>query len=137
MSEDKTTSQSSDRVLSGSIRRQAVEEVDAPLKRYYALDIYQLRPGSYPSRLDFIASSGAIIYRENYPRTTRIIGELLGGRFGLGIRLGETDGTFAGEEVVGQNLPSAMSGEQIDFTGESGYRQMIMAVDHAKLLQMA
>jgi AraC-like DNA-binding protein len=137
MSEDKTTSQSSDRVLSGSIRRQAVEEVDAPLKRYYALDIYQLRPGGYPSRLDFIASSGAIIYRENYPRTTRIIGELLGGRFGLGIRLGETDGTFAGEEVVGQNLPSAMSGEQIDFTGESGYRQMIMAVDHAKLLQMA
>ena len=137
MSEDNTTSQSSNRVLSGSIHRQAVEEVGAPLRRYYSLDIHQLRPGSYPSRLDFVASSGAIIYRENYPRATRIMGELLGGRFGLGIRLGETEGTFAGEKVLGPNTPSAMSGEQIDFTGESGYRQMIMAVDHAKLLQMA
>jgi len=137
MSQNSTTSQTSDRVLSGSIHRQAVEEVGAPLKRYYSLDIYQLRPGGYPSRLDFIASSGAIVYRENYPRATRIIGELLGGRFGLGIKLGETDGTFAGEQVLGHKMPSAMSGEQIDFTGESGYRQMIMAVDHAKLLQMA
>jgi AraC-like DNA-binding protein len=137
MSEDTTTSQSIDRVLSGSIHRQAVEEVGAPLKRYYSLDIHQLRPGNYPSRLDFVASSGAIIYRENYPRATRIVGELLGGRFGLGIRLGATGGTFAGEEVAGRNIPSAMSGEQIDFTGESGYRQMIMVVDQAKLLQMA
>jgi len=137
MSKDNTASQLSDRVLSGSIQRQAVEEVGAPLKRYYSLDIYQLQPGGYESRLDFIASGGAIIYRENYPRATRIIGELLGGRFGLGIKLGETDGTFDGEKVLEQKIPSAISGEQIDFTGESGYRQMIMAVDHAKLLQMA
>ncbi len=137
MPEDKPTSQPSDRVFSGSIRRQAVEEVGAPLKRYYSLDIHQLRPGNYPSRLDFVASSGAIIYRENYPRATRIVGELLGGRFGLGIKLGETHGTFAGEKVAQQILPSAMGGEQIDFTGQDGYRQMIMAVDHAKLFEMA
>lgn len=132
-----TTSQPANQVYSGSIHRQAVEEVGAPLRRYYSLDIHQLRPGSYESRMDFIASSGAIIYRESYPRATRIMGELLGGRFGVGIRLGETGGTFAGEKVLGPNMPSAMSGEQIDFTGENGYRQMIMAVDHVKLLQMA
>ena len=137
MPEDNTANQSIDRVLSGSIRRQAVEEVGAPLRRYYSLDIHQLRPGSYPSRLDFVASSGAILYRENYPRATRIIGELIGGRFGLGIKLGEIDGTFAGEKVAQQVLPSAMGGEQIDFTGQDGYRQMIMAVDHAKLFEMA
>jgi AraC-like DNA-binding protein len=137
MSEDNTTCQSSNRVLSGSIHRQAVEEVGAPLERYYSLDIHQLRPGSYQSRLDFVASSGAILYREDYPRATRIIGELIGGRFGLGIKLGEIDGTFAGEKVAQQVLPSAMGGEQIDFTGQDGYRQMIMAVDHAKLFEMA
>ncbi|MEY3479576.1 MAG: hypothetical protein RIQ71_351 [Verrucomicrobiota bacterium] len=137
MPEDNAATQSTDSVLSGSIRRQAVEEVGAPLKRYYSLEIHQLRPGSYPSRLDFVASSGAIVYRENYPRATRIIGELIGGRFGLGIKLGETGGTFAGEKLARQSLPSAMSGEQIDFTGQNGYRQMIMAVDHAKLFQMA
>lgn len=137
MPKDNTASQPSERVLSGSIQRQAVEELGAPLKRYFSLDIHQLQPGSYPSRMDFIASNGAIIYRENYPRTTRIMGELLGGRFGLAIKLGETDGTFAGEKVAQQSLLSAMGGEQIDFTGEGGYRQIVMAVDHAKLLQIA
>jgi len=124
-------------VLSGSIQRQAVEEVAAPLRNYFSLDIHQLRPGSYPSRLDFVASSGAIVYREDYPRATRIVGELIGGRFGVGIKLGKIDGTFAGEKVAQQVLPSAMGGEQIDFTGQDGYRQMIMAVDHGKLFEMA
>jgi len=124
-------------VVSGSIQRHAVEEVAAPLRNYFSLDIHQLRPGSYPSRLDFVASSGAIVYREDYPRATRIVGELIGGRFGVGIKLGKVDGTFAGEKVARQSVPSAMSGEQIDFTGQSGYRQMVMVVDHAKLFTLA
>jgi len=124
-------------VVSGSIQREAVEEVAAPMRNYFSLDIHQLRPGAYPSRLDFVASSGAIVYRENYPQATRIVGELIGGRFGVGIKLDEVDGTFAGEKVARQSLPSAMSGEQIDFTGQNGYRQMVMVVDHAKLFAMA
>jgi AraC-like DNA-binding protein len=125
------------RVLSGSIQRHAVEEIAAPMRNYFSLDIHQLRPGAYPSRMDFIASSGAIVYRENYPQATRIVGELIGGRFGVGIKLAEANGTFAGEKVARQSLPSAMSGEQIDFTGQSGYRQMVMVVDHAKLFSLA
>ncbi len=107
------------------------------MRNYYSLDIHQLRPGSYPSRLDFIASSGAFVYREDYPRATRIVGEVMGGRFGVGIKLGEVDATFAGDKVAHQSLPSAMSGEQIDFTGQNGYRQMVMVVDHAKLFALA
>jgi AraC-like DNA-binding protein len=129
--------QNRNQVVSGSIQRQAVEEVAAPMRNYFSLDIHQLRPGAYPSRLDFVASSGAIVYRENYPQATRIVGELIGGRFGVGIKLGEVDGTFAGEKVARQSLPSAMSGEQIDFTGQNGYRQMVMVVDHAKLYALA
>jgi AraC-like DNA-binding protein len=128
---------SSNQVVSGSIQRQAVEELAAPMRNYFSLDIQQLRPGSYPSRLDFVASSGALVYREDYPRATRIVGELMGGRFGVGIKLGEVGATFAGDKVAHQSLPSAMSGEQIDFTGQNGYRQMVMVVDHAKLFDLA
>jgi AraC-like DNA-binding protein len=127
----------SNQVVSGSIQRQAVEELAAPMRNYFSLDIHQLRPGSYPSRLDFVASSGALVYREDYPRATRIVGELMGGRFGVGLKLGEVGATFAGEKVARQSLPSAMSGEQIDFTGQNGYRQMVMVVDHAKLYALA
>ena len=107
------------------------------MRNYFSLDIHQLRPGSYPSRLDFVASQGAIVYREDYPRATRIVGELIGGRFGVGIKLGKVEATFAGEKVARQSLPSAMGGEQIDFTGQNGYRQMVMVVDHAKLFALA
>jgi AraC-like DNA-binding protein len=127
----------SNQVISGSIQRQAVEEVAAPMRNYYSLDIHQLRPGPYPSRLDFVASSGAFVYREDYPRATRIVGEVMGGRFGVGIKLGEVDATFAGDKVAHQSVPSAMSGEQIDFTGQNGYRQMVLVVDHAKLFALA
>jgi AraC-like DNA-binding protein len=129
--------QNSNQVVSGSIQRQAVEELAAPMRNYFSLDIHQLRPGSYPSRLDFVASSSALVYREDYPRATRIVGELTGGRFGVGIKLGEVGATFAGDKVAHQSLPSAMSGEQIDFSGQNGYRQMVMVVDHAKLFALA
>jgi len=61
----------------------------------------------------------------------------MGGRFGVGLKLGEVGATFAGDKVAHQSLPSAMSGEQIDFTGQNGYRQMVMVVDHAKLYALA
>jgi len=127
----------SNQIAGGCIGFESLEEFGKPLRRYFSLEVSQLQPGSFTGSLSFLCSGAALLYRQNYPRPVHITGEVLGGRFGVGIRLGMGGAIFAGETVDERHLPSAMTGEEIEFTGRGGYRQMVLAVDQARLLRMA
>lgn len=108
----------------------------AALSPHFDLEIQQLRAGDYRGTLDFIAAGKSIVYRENFPQDTTIFGTLRGKRFGVGIPL---DGAsqFSGRETSGGLIPSAISGEQIDYMAHGGSSHLIILVDHARLCETA
>ena len=125
-----------DAVLTGTIHRQCIEDLARSVSAHFELDVQQLRPGAYQGSLDFIAAGQSIIYRENFPQDTAIVGTLRGSRFGLSIPL---DGAprISGRETSETLVASAISGEQIDYMSHGGTSHIVMLVDHAHLCQMA
>ncbi len=108
----------------------------APVNPYFDLEIQQLRPGQYRGKLDFIATANTIVYREEFPQDTTVIGALRGSKFGLSIPL---DGAsrISGQQISDGLIPSAISGEQIDYMAHGGTSHMIMLVDHDRLVATA
>jgi AraC-like DNA-binding protein len=123
-------------VLTGTIHRHNVEDAATALSSHFDLEIQQLRPGQYKGKMDFIAAGTSIVYRENFPQDTTILGSLRGSRFGIGLPL---DGAsqFSGRQTSGDLIPSAISGEQIDYMAHGGSSHLIILVDHARLCETA
>jgi AraC family ethanolamine operon transcriptional activator len=123
-------------VLTGSIHRHTIDDMAAALSSHFDLEIQQLRAGPYHGRLDFIAAGQSVVYRENFPQDTTIAGTLRGRRFGIGLPL---DGAsqFSGRETRHDLIPSAISGEQIDYMTQGGSSHLIILVDHARLCETA
>ena len=124
-----------DAVLTGTIHRHSIDDM-APANPHFDLEIQQLRPGQYRGRLDFIATANSIVYREDFPQDTTVIGALRGSKFGMSIPL---DGTsrISGQQISDQLIPSAISGEQLDYMAHGGTTHMIILVDHARLCETA
>jgi AraC-like DNA-binding protein len=125
-----------DAVLTGTIHRHTIDDMAAALSPHFDLEIQQLRAGPYRGALDFIAAGQSIVYREDFPQDTTIVGTLRGSRFGVGIPL---DGAsqFSGRETRSDLIPSAISGEQIDYMAQGQSSHMIILVDHARLCETA
>ena len=124
-------------VLSGVIRRDAVEDMSAAVSNFFDLQAVQLEPGSMQCRIDFIAAGNTFMYLENYPRRTHLTGELLHNRFGLAIPVAGPSLKFSGEQMDHCRLASAMTGEEMDVFAPGGLKQFVVLLDHARLLSMA
>ncbi|MFM8458660.1 MAG: helix-turn-helix domain-containing protein [Chthoniobacterales bacterium] len=124
-------------VLSGVIRREAVEDMSAAVSNFFDLQAVQLEPGSMQCRIDFIAAGNTFMYLENYPRRMHLTGELLHNRFGLAIPFAGPSPTMSGEKMDRWRLASAMTGEEMDFLAPGGLKQFVILLDHARLLAMA
>ena len=130
------TSPATESVLTGTIHRHTIEEMAATVSAHFDIEIQQMRPGAYQSKLDFIAAGKAIAYREEFPQETSIHGTLRGRRFGVGIPLGEAV-KFSGRETRGDLIPSAISGEEIDYMAHGSSSHLVVLVDHACLCEKA
>ena len=124
-------------ILSGVIRRDAVEDMSAAVSNFFDLQAVQLEPGSMQCRIDFIAAGNTFMYLENYPRRTHLTGELLHNRFGLAIPVAGPSLKFSGEQMDHCRLASAMTGEEMDVFAPGGLKQFVVLLDHARLLSMA
>ena len=124
-------------VLSGVIRRDAVEDMSAAVSNFFDLHAVQLEPGSMQCRIDFIAAGNTFMYLENYPRRTHLTGELLHNRFGLAIPVAGPNAIMSGEQMDRCRLASAMTGEEMDFLAPGGLKQFVILLDHARLISMA
>jgi len=124
-------------MLFGQIHRESIEDMLASLRNYYDLEIQQLKPGDYSGTVHFAASAEALLYRESYPQASTICGELLGGRFGIGLPLGGPAALFSGIETSHLRAASAIAGEELDFVTPAGHSQLLMLVDHARLYELA
>jgi AraC-like DNA-binding protein len=129
--------QSAQQILSGVIRRDAVEDMSAAVSNFFDLQAVQLEPGSMQCRIDFIAAGNTFMYLENYPRRTHLTGELLHNRFGLAIPVAGPSLKFSGEQMDNCRLASAMTGEEMDVFAPGGLKQFVVLLDHARLLSMA
>lgn len=123
--------------MSGIIRREAFEDLAGAMNTFFNIDSVQLESGKFRGQIDFIAGSGILLYRENYPLRTHLEGELVGDRFGFSIPLHPAKGKFLGESLDDSRISSSVSGETFDHTMEGGYEQMLVLMDHAKLLKLA
>ena len=124
-------------VLSGVIKREAIEDFAATVRSFFELDAIQLEPGESHCEINFIAAGNVMFYRENYPLRTHLSGELIGGRFGIGLPVGGPPLKFAGEEMNACRLASAMTGEQMDVHAAGGLEQVVVLVDQNRLLELA
>lgn len=123
--------------MSGVVRRNSFEDLAGCMKDYFQIDAVQLESGKFQGEVDFIASKGLLLYRENYPLRTHLEGELVGTRFGFSIPLLTADAKFLGETVDDNRISSSMTGESFDHMMESGYQQMLLLIDFSKLLEIA
>jgi hypothetical protein len=112
-----------EQVLSGVIRRDAIEDMSGAVRNFFDLHAVQLEPGPCHCQIDFIAAGNTFLYREHYPIRTQLRGELLHNRFGVAIP-GTTQGLqCSGEEgyaprgaptlVGGSRNPSAQCARRI------------------------
>lgn len=124
-------------VVSGVIRRGASQDLAGCVKEFFAIHTVQLEPGDSQAQMDFIAARGIVLYRKNYPRRTHLEGELRGNQFGISIPLLTADAKFLGETIDDSRTPSSISGEANDLVVENGFEQMILLMNHGKLLEMA
>lgn len=124
-------------VLSGVIRREAVEDMGGAVRDFFNLDAVQLEPGQFRCQIDFIAAGNTLVYREHYPLRTHLFGELLHNRFGFAIPEQGPSLKFAGEEMDHCRLASAMTGEEMDVFAPGGLKQFVVLMDHQKLLRLA
>ncbi|MGA1130259.1 MAG: hypothetical protein ACO3XN_09365, partial [Chthoniobacterales bacterium] len=107
------------------------------IRQFYDLEAEQLEPGSCRCQIDFIAAGQTFLYREHYPLRTRMVGELLGNRFGLAVPLLGSESKFSGELVGPSQLPSAMTGEEIELVAAGGFKHLVVLLDHERLIQAA
>jgi AraC family ethanolamine operon transcriptional activator len=124
-------------VFSGVIGRDAIEDMAGAVRQFFDLEAEQLEPGPCRCRIDFIAAGQTFLYREHYPLRTRLAGELLGNRFGLALPLCGPEVKLSGEEMGPSLLASAMTGEEIDLLAAGGLKQLVVLLDHERLLQTA
>ena len=124
-------------VFSGVITRNAIEDMAGAIRQFYDLEAEQLEPGSCRCQIDFIAAGQTFLYREHYPLRTRMVGELLGNRFGLAVPLCGPESKFSGELVGPSQLPSAMTGEEIELVAAGGFKHLVVLLDHERLIQAA
>jgi AraC-like DNA-binding protein len=124
-------------VVSGVIRRDAVEDISAAVSNFFDLQAVQLEPGDMHCRIDFIAAGNTFMYLENYPRRTHLTGELLHNRFGFAVPVQGPGLKFAGEEMDRCRLASAMTGEEMQVFAARGLRQFVVLLDHARLMDLA
>jgi len=125
------------RILSGVIRREAVEDMSAAVCNFFDLQAVQLEPGEMKCQIDFIAAGNTFMYLEHYPRRTHLTGELLHNRFGFAVPLAGPGLKFSGEQMDHCRLASAMTGEEMDVFAPGGLKQFVVLLDHARLLDMA
>ncbi len=126
-----------DTVMNGVIHRQAFEDLATCVKTFFNVDGTQLEPGEFRGQIDFIAGKDILLYRENYSHRTHLECELLGKRFGFSIPLLTAEGKFLGEPVDDSKTPSSVSGETFDHVMERGFEQLIVLLDHERLLKKA
>lgn len=124
-------------VLSGVLRRDAIEDMAGAVRNFFNLEAIQLEPGECRCQIDFIAAGTAFVYHEHYPLRTHLSGELLGNRFGLALPVKGPSIRFSGEEMDSCRLASAMTGEAMDVHASAGLKQIVVLVDQAKLLDLA
>lgn len=124
-------------LLTGCIRREAIEDLSATLGRFYDLEVTQLEGGSYRCAIEFVAAGSTLLYRETYPRRTHIEGELLGGRFGIALPLTRDGASFLGRPVASHEVPSALTGEAFHYVMEKGFGHLVVLMDHQRLLASA
>lgn len=124
-------------VLSGVIRRDAIEDMSGAVRNFFDLEALQLESGECRCQIDFIAAGNTFFYREHYPLRTHLSGELLHNRFGLAIPEEGPNLKFSGEEMDHCRLASAMTGEQMDVYAPRGLRQFVVLLDHERLLALA
>ena len=124
-------------VLSGVIRRDAIEDISGAVRNFFDLHAVQLEPGPCHCQIDFIAAGNTFLYREHYPIRTQLRGELLHNRFGVAIP-GTTHGLkFSGEEMDQCRLASALTGEEMDVYAPNGLKQFVVLLDQARLASLA
>ena len=124
-------------VMKGVIHRQAFEDLATCVKTFFNVDGTQLEAGEFRGQIDFIAGKDILLYRENYSHRTHLECELLGKRFGFSIPLLTAEGKFLGESVDDHMTPSSVSGETFDHVMERGFEQLIVLLDHERLLKKA
>jgi AraC-like DNA-binding protein len=124
-------------VMKGIIHRQAFEDLASCVKTFFNVDGTQLEPGEFRGQIDFISGNDILLYRENYSHRTHLECELLGKRFGFSIPLLTAEGKFLGERVDDSKTPSSVSGETFDHVMERGFEQLIVLLDHERLLKKA
>ena len=132
-----TPSPGSGQVLSGVIRREAIEDISGAVRNFFDLDVLQLEPGECRCQIDFIAAGNTFFYREHYPLRTHLAGEVLHDRFGFAIPEEGPNLKFSGEEMDRCRLASALTGEQMDVYAPGGLKQFVILLDHARLLALA
>lgn len=135
--ESPTTPPPEPAVQSGRMVRESIEDVALAVGSLFDIEVAQLEPGAYRSRLDFIHTPKATVYSEGYPLGTHIHGALRDGLFGVAIPLGGPSARFHGEDLGGSRLMSAMPGEEIQFQAGGGFEQLIVLVDQDELLRRA
>lgn len=133
----KSSSSPGKQVLSGIIQRNGIEDLACAVKQFFALESTQLEPGQFKCKIEFAASGGVLVYREDYACRIHARGELIGGRFGLGIITHGPSAVFSGESMTGHTVASAMTGEELDIVAPRGFGQIIMLVDHESLYSLA
>jgi len=124
-------------VLSGVVRRDAIEDMAGAVRQFFDLEAVQLEAGPCRCQIDFVAAGSTFFYREQYPLRTHLTGELMGNRFGLAIPEQGPGLKFSGEEMDYCRLASAMTGEEFDVHASRGLRQFVILMDHQRLLTMA
>jgi len=129
--------QQNDIIMKGVIHRQAFEDLATCTKTFFNVDGTQLEPGEFRGQIDFIASNEILLYRENYSHRTHLECELLGNRFGFSIPLLTAEGKFLGETVDENITPSSVSGETFDHVMERGFEQLIVLLDHERIMKKA
>ena len=123
-------------VLTGTIHHHTIEDMAASMGSHLDLEVHQLRPGPYKGTLDFIAAGTSIVWREDFPQDTAVLGSMRGKSLAIAIPL---DGAsqFSGRQTSDVLIPSAISGEQIDYMLHTGSRHLVLLVDHARLRETA
>jgi AraC-like DNA-binding protein len=124
-------------VLSGVVRREAIEDMAGAVRQFFDLEAVQLEPGPCRCQIDFVAAGSTFFYYEQYPLRTHLTGELLGNRFGLAIPQPGPGLKFSGEEMDYCRLASAMTGEELDVHASRGLKQFVIIMDHERLLTLA
>lgn len=124
-------------VMSGVIRRDAIEDMGAAVSNFFDLHAVQLEPGNMQCRIDFIAAGNSFLYLEHYPLRTHLTGELLHDRFGFAVPVAGPGLKFSGEQMDHCRLASAMTGEEMDVFAPGGLKQFVVLLDHARLLALA